>query len=295
MSEARYFSDREYGEKPGITETIDERVWGGLFSLIETRIGNGAFGFKFPEQCDDGQGPCGCDRRAFCRVLCAEIPLIDWPLGAEAVPRTPVILDLLEFCASAVGEPIKGAYHPYYRHYHLTWDHNAGLAAFVAEVNLLLRRNGVAFEMDADGFARRVLPDFVAKTAGSTMFQTGDSELDRLLEGARTRFMSPKIDERRDALEKLWDAFERLKTLQPGSNKKSQAEALLDLAASPGTRLRVKLAEEAHALTSIGNEFRIRHSEVSQEPVDRPEQLDWLYVRMFALVRLLLNSSGRSS
>jgi len=44
----------------------------------------------------------------------------------------------------------------------------------------------------------------------------------------------------------------------------------------------------------IGNSFRIRHSEFGQESITRPEQLDWLFVRMFAFVRLLLRSSGRS-
>lgn len=294
MTETRYFTDRHYGEQPAVAETINERVWGGLHSLIETRIGNGAFGFRFPEQCGDGHGPCGCDQQAFARVLRAEVPWIEWPIAPGEVPDTPVILDLLEFCASAVGEPIKGFFHSFYRHHHLTWDRDVGLAAFVADVNLLFRRNGVAFEIDADGQARRVVPEAVAKALGWTMFRTGDIELDRLLEAARTRFMSPKIDERQDALEKLWDAFERLKTLEPGANKKVQADALLDRAATPATRLRATLADEATALTTIGNAYRIRHSETSQEALDRPEQMDWLFIRMFAFVRLLLTTSGRA-
>lgn len=291
----RYFTDREYGGRPAAAETIDERVWGGLHSLIEMRIGNGAFGFRFPEQCPDGQGACGCDQQAFARVLQAEVPWIDWPLRHGDVPETPIILDLLEFCASAVGEPVEGFFHSFYRHHHLSWDRPAGLASFVADVNLLLRRNGAAFVLDNKGQAQRVLPQPIAETLGWVMFQTGDDETDRLLEAARLRFMSPKLEDRRDALEKLWDAFERLKTLEPGSNKKNQAEALLDRAASPGSGLRETLADEARLLTTIGNNFRIRHSETNQEAINRPEQLDWLFVRMFAFVRLVLKSSGRCS
>ena len=164
----------------------------------------------------------------------------------------------------------------------------------MADVNVLLRRNGVAYVLDSKGQAERVLPQPIAETLGWVMFQTGDDETDRLLESARSRFMSPKQEDRRDALEKLWDAFERLKTLEPGSNKKNQAEALLNRAASPGSGLREALAEEARLLTMIGNSFRIRHSEFGQESITRPEQLDWLFVRMFAFVRLLLRSSGRS-
>ncbi len=293
MTEGRYFTDREYGQRPAMIETVDERVWGGLHSLIETRIGNGAFGFRFPEQCPDGQGPCGCDQQAFARVLRAEVPWIEWPLRFGDVPETPAILDLLEFCASAVGEPIEGFFHSYFRHHHLTWDRDAGLASFVEDVNLLFRRNGVAFELDAGGRARRLLPQPIAETVGWMMFQTGDEETDRLLEAARAHFISPKIENRRDALEKLWDAFERIKTLEPGPNKKAQADALLDRAATPGTGFRDTLAEEARGLTTIGNTFRIRHSEIGQEAVGRPEQIDWLFVRMFAFVRLVLRSSDR--
>lgn len=292
--ESRYFSEREYGTRPAVAETIDERVWGGLLSLIETRIGNGVFGYRFPEQCGDGEGPCGCDQQAFARVLLAEVPWIEWPLRHGELPDTPVILDLLEFCASAVGEPIEGFFHSFYRHHHLSWDRESGLATFVADVNLLFRRNGVAYELDADGRARRVLPHPVAETVGWALFQTGDGETDRLLEAARARFMSPKLDDRRDALEKLWDAFERIKTLEPGSDKKAQADLLLDRTAVPGSGLREALGEEAKALTKIGNSFRIRHAEINQEPIDRPEQLDWLFVRMFAFLRLVLWSSGRS-
>ena len=290
-----YYTDREYGARPAISETVDARVWGALHALIEMRIGNGAFGFRFAEQCPDGNGPCGCDRQAFAQFLEAEVPWINWPLRRDELPETPVVLDLLEFCAKAVGEPIPGSYHSYYGHHHMEWDRAAGLASFVAAVNLLFQRNGIAFKFDADGHAQRILPQPVALALGWQMFETGEAELDRLLEYARSHFLSPQLDDRRDATEKLWDAFERMKTLEPGLDKRVQADALLDRVAVPGTRMRDALAEEAKALTSIGNSLRIRHSEVTQEMIYRSEQLDWLFVRMFSFVRLLLLASGRSA
>lgn len=280
---------------PAISETIDERVWGGLHALIDIRIGNGAFGYRFTEQCLDGNGPCGCDRQAFAQFLQAEVPWVVWPLRRNELPETPVVLDLLEFCAKAVGEPIPGSYHSYYGHYHMEWDRAAGLTSFVADVNLMFQRNGIAFKLDADGHAQRILPQPVAQALGWQMFDTGDAELDRLLAYARSHFLSPKLDDRRDATEKLWDAFERMKTLEPGSDKRAQADGILDRAASRGTRMRDALADEARALTSLGNSLRIRHSEVTQEMIDRSEQLDWLFVRLFSFVRLLLIGSGLSA
>nr|WP_210273874.1 hypothetical protein [Rhizobium sp. WYCCWR 11146] len=288
-----YFTDREYGVRPATIDSINERLWGGLFSLIQTRIGDGSFGLRFPEQCPDGNGPCGCDVQAFSRVLSAEVPWIEWPFSVNEVPDTPVILDLLEFCAGAVGEPIQGAYHSYFGHHHLSWDRDAGLVRFVADVNLLFRRNAVAYELTSTGQARRLVPQPISDALGWAMFQTGDMETDRLLEAARQRFLSPKPDDRQDALEKLWDAFERLKTLEPGANKRAQADALLDRVAAPGSGFREALGREAAELTSIGNSFRIRHSETTQEALTSLDQVDYLFTRMFAFVRVILKGTGR--
>ncbi|WP_221930500.1 hypothetical protein [Paracoccus laeviglucosivorans] len=231
--------------------------------------------------------------QAFSQVLGAEVPWIEWPLSPSLVPDTPVILDLLEFCAGAAGEPIQGAYHSYYRHHHLSWDRDAGLARFVADVNLLFRRNAVAYELTATGQARRLLPQAIANTIGWALFQTGDAETDRLLEAARQRFVSPMPEDRQDALEKLWDAFERLKTLDPGVNKRAQADALLDRVAPRGSGFREALGREAVELTSIGNSFRIRHSETTQEALTSLDQVDYLFTRMFAFVRVILKGTGR--
>jgi hypothetical protein len=290
---SNYYTEREFGARPPSIDVIDERLWAGLYSLIQTRIGDGSFGLRFPEQCPDGNGPCGCDEQSFRRVLMAEVPLIEWPLSATEVPETPVILDLLEFCGRAVGEPIQGGYHSYFGHHHLSWDRDSGLQRFVADVNMLFRRNALAFELTSAGEARRLLPAPLADAIGWTLFQTGDGETDRLLEAARARFLSPKPEDRQDALEKVWDAFERLKTLEPGPNKRVQADALLDRVAAPASGYRQMLTREAAELTTIGNSFRIRHSEVTQEALTSADQLDYLFTRMFAFVRTVLKATGR--
>jgi hypothetical protein len=49
-----YYTDREYGARPPLIDTIDERLWAGLYTLIQTRIADGSFGPRFPEQCPMG-------------------------------------------------------------------------------------------------------------------------------------------------------------------------------------------------------------------------------------------------
>jgi hypothetical protein len=289
-----YFSEREFGAPARTVDTIGERAWGGIFALIQTRLGDGSFGYRFPLECQDaGKGAYAVDQHAFQLMLAAEVPDVSWPLSSWDAPSTPAILDLLEFAAAAVGLPVKGRYHSYADHHHLTWDREAGLAAFVDQANVIFARNGLAYELTPEGLARRVLPESLSQPLAAALFATGDNETDRLLERARSLISSPKPEDRQDALEKLWDAFERLKTLEPGADKKMQADALLDRAANPGSRLRRSLADEARVLTSIGNDFRIRHAETSKEPLANTDAVDYLFTRMLAFVRFVLKTTGR--
>lgn len=76
--------------------------------------------------------------------------------------------------------------------------------------------------------------------------------MDRLLEDARRKFLSPDLSLRTEALEKLWDAWERLKTVRIPSNKKESIARLLE-AVLPEPNFRARLDQEARELTDIGN------------------------------------------
>lgn len=291
-----YFTDREYGPRPRCSEMIDERVWEAIRKFVQLRLDDGSFGHGFPAICSDaGRRPYGCDEKAFGAMLRAEVPLLEWPLWRNELPQTPVILDLLEFCARAVGEQQRHQWHSFMDHYHVSWDHEAGLQQFAVDVNRVFARNGIAFEMAGDGKMQRILPEPLAQAVTYARFHTGDAETDRLLEAARIKIYAPKHDDRADGLEKLWDAFERIKSLEPGADKKASASTLLDRAARPGSKLRSSLDLESRALTEIGNTHRIRHSEISQEPLETPLQIDFLFTRLFAFVHFLLRASQRAA
>ena len=113
-----------------------------------------------------------------------------------------------------------------------------------------------------------------------------------MLEEARKKYLSPDPRLRREALERLWDAWERLKSLDDPADKKRSTGKLLDKAAAEPT-LRKCLEEEARQLTSIGNTFLIRHSEVSKVPIQEIPHVDYLFHRMFSLINLVLATRGR--
>lgn len=291
MAEA-YFSDRENGPRPCTSEVICARLWGALREQINIEIIRGSFGERFPEHCPDGHIPCGTNRSAFWSVARGEIKELPDDLRSVDLLDTPVILDFLEFCAQAVVRPIKRDFHQFFGHHHLSFDRTAGLADFIAEVNRLFERNGIGFELTDEGYARRLASPGLREELRQAVFHTGDDETDRLLEAARHDILSPRDADRRDALEKLWDAFERIKTLETGTNKKEQADRVLD-AAAQARKFRTFLGEEAKALTNIGNSLRIRHSETSQEPIETLEQVEHLFHRMFGFLRLVLRATGR--
>lgn len=284
-----YFSDREGGPRARTKVQIEAPEWGGLIALIGGYISNGGFGVDFPEQCPDGRGPTGTDTHALGLALRAEIPGVDWPLQADSVPQTLSTLDLLEFCHSHVAEPIEDSYHEYFDHSHLSFDRSKGQGDFRNRVNRILSRNGVGFALESDGTVVRLVSPILDEDIRQSVFDTGDPTLDALLESARTKFLDPDPATRREALEKLWDAWERLKTLEPGAGKKESVTALLDKSADEPTYRQV-LETEANALTNIGNTFRIRHSEVSQVEIRREEQVDYLFHRLLSLILLLVRA-----
>lgn len=291
-----YFSDRETGERTRDRDALDDGVWGGLRAIIRSRIEDGSFGASYPDMCPDGRGPVGTNETTFWEITRSEIPNLHekpWESWTEAVPTLDA-LDTIEFCWRAVGEPIQGFYHSYFGHHHLSYDVEAGRNAFRDAVNRIFRRNGLVYELGQDGQIIRLAPPVLGDALSRASFRSGDDELDLLLEKSRRKFLDPDLAVRREALEALWDAWERLKTLG-GADKKAGISALLDAAAgSSSPKLRAALEQEAATLTYLGNQLRIRHSETNREAIATHAHVDYLYHRLFALVHAILEAIGRT-
>lgn len=121
---------------------------------------------------------------------------------------------------------------------------------------------------------------------------SSDVLLDGLLRDACEAFRDPAPAKRYEGLRALWDAFERAKTVHPTQDKKVGAEALL-LAASSDDAVRELLRAEMKALTEVGNHFHIRHFETNRQPIADPAHIDYLFLRMLALMQVLLRPSSR--
>ena len=295
-----YFSEREHGKSQRTNREISPTVWNGISSLIQIRIDDGSFGESFTERClDDRVSPCGTDKHLFSKMIKAEIPALAsetevWRFSAIDMPETTVVLDVIEFCWARVSKPKQGRYHTYFVHHHLLgFDKTTGRAEFRRDINRIFRRNGVAFTLTKSGSIERIVPETLSNELRPANFRTGDAELDELLESARQKFLSPSEDDHRDALEKLWDAWERLKTVDVGDKKLGSQKMLDESAGSNQSKFRALLEQEARSLTDAGNSLRIRHSETVQERLETSEHVDYMFHRMFALIHLILKTTGR--
>jgi hypothetical protein len=300
-----YYSDKEKGPAPRSADTIPPQAWGGIVAFVTSLVGSGAFGEEFPEVCPDGSCVTGTDVQSFALAVQAEVPGIKWPLETshwdgpsfdpQTVPFAPDTLDILDFvqfCYGHVSKPIPGDYHEFFKHHHLSFYQAGGREQFRQRINRILARNGVCFELQADGSVIRLAPPVLAEAIRSPLAPTGDATLDAMLEDARRKFLSPDPQLRRESLERLWDAWERLKSLDDPTDKKRSIDKLLDKAATE-PKLRGCLEEEARQLTKIGNTFMIRHSEVGKVPIKENCHIDHLFHRMFSLIHLLLTARGK--
>lgn len=135
----------------------------------------------------------------------------------------------------------------------------------------------------------RADPPVLSEALARPFPESGDAVLDELLAASRDSIRDVNPASRRAGLEKLWDAWERLKSLNDATDKKASVAALLDHAATEPA-FRDVLEQDARALTAIGNGFHIRHFETSKTAIASPEHVDYLFHRLWALVWLALEA-----
>ena len=120
--------------------------------------------------------------------------------------------------------------------------------------------------------------------------ETNDQALNNLIDEAKERFLKP--DDQNIALEKLWDAFERIKTYYD-SDKKTSSNILIDKLSTDIDR--DIFSKEFEILTKIGNEYRIRHHETNKKPIEKQDQINYLFFRMLSLMELSLRAINNTA
>lgn len=93
------------------------------------------------------------------------------------------------------------------------------------------------------------------------------------------------------AVEKIWDAFERIKTYfcpEFDLNKKESANEIIKVLACGNKEFGLVFEQEFFELTNIGNKFMIRHHETDKIEINDNLHYEYLYKRCLSLVIIIL-------
>jgi hypothetical protein len=297
----KYISDRELGSVERSSEEINADVWNGIVSVYESTVVNNVLSGSFPEECPDGQVICGCDRSQLENAIKAEIPRLPTPirgrqkkefyLEEDIVPEKYAILDFIEFLHRNIKDPVSiGRYHGFYshRHYRFT-DSGQAASEYRNKINTIFARSGIVFYLDEDGLIKRTVPESLKRIITDIRFSTNDPRLNELLKISYSKFILPKTESRIESLEKIWDAFERIKTYYK-ENKKISASTLIVAVSDGNSLFQSQIEEEFGSLTNVGNKFQIRHFERGKVQLHSNLHIDYLFYRMSSLIHLCVES-----
>ncbi len=159
---------------------------------------------------------------------------------------------------------------------------------FVAQINTLFKLNSVAYKMEQG----QIVNSFDVAINEKDISGIMEKGLKELLGEANDYY---RAGNKQIAAEKLWDAFERLKTYySPTLNKAASVEKIIDDMSASEPNYQALYKAEFKALTDIGNGFRIRHHETTKIDITDNRQYDYFYKRCFALISVaILYLEGR--
>jgi hypothetical protein len=152
---------------------------------------------------------------------------------------------------------------------------------FADEVNILLQNGSFAYKL----LGGKIEIAQINLHIKEVIRETG---LKELIEQATLLYNSGNISDKQFAVEKIWDAFERLKTYYSTLDKKKSVERLIGEISNENDKYKELFNEEFRKLTDIGNHFRIRHHETDKVDIIDNNYYNYFFQRCFALVDLAL-------
>ncbi|HHY23843.1 MAG TPA: hypothetical protein GX527_06335 [Clostridiaceae bacterium] len=153
---------------------------------------------------------------------------------------------------------------------------------FEAQINKILSLNNIPTKLQNG----KIESTFTSQIKSGSLSPIQEAGLKELLQEASKYYDEPNC---KIAAEKLWDAFERLKTYYSPTldKKKSVSRIIGDM--SGGVKPYEDLFEkEFRELTAIGNNFRIRHHETTKVNIEDERHYDYFYKRCMSLISIAI-------
>ena len=288
--EIKFYSDEVNGIKKADNYKIGIDVWNAILALYNTSKNNDYFTYSF-STIDS------YDNRYF-----NEDFLINSLIGViqdfkkeylynsnydsfdNSLPETVTILDFIQFCISKI-EDIKLINPNFRRMVKLTTNKNK--IEFIKEINFIFQRNQIIYKINENNNVEVILDEQInelIKNNTKKIFK--DTELNEYLKIANEKIYNNNIVERKTALDKLYYAFERIKSIKNPNNKLDSIKLLINDISD--NDLIEYLNKECHELTRIGNDYNIRHSETNKIPVNSHIMIELIFYRLYIIIDKLL-------
>lgn len=301
-----YFTERNGMRKiTKQTYEIDIYAYRVLLKICERYYDNIAW--KYPMECPDGGECYGLDKTALAEEMHYEIPSLftDYfgKIGAPQKVELPffdesqiddydqyALLDFIEFMYDNIRDVEKGDYHQYFSHYHLRTGKTANIRKqYRDDINAFFSKAGLLYKLETNGNVERIIIDDVAsEEIVDIVLSVEEKGIHDLLQEAIELHRSHYPNAPRDSAEKLWDAFERLKTYYSDLKKKESVNKIISTAANGNDEFENVLQAEFKALTDIGNHYSIRHHETNIIEIQDSRHYDYLFNRCMSVIALAI-------
>ena len=279
------------------TDKIDKDMYALLINVCDKYILYMAN--KFPEYCPDyGNVVCGLDLASFEKSLKFQIPGLFYGYDGKVVyPSVDdydqyALLDYIEYIGGNIKDITEYDYHTFFQHHHLKLENTEQVfVSFQNEVNEVFELTGLLYTLADSKRVERITTADTQIDESKEIVQTiKEPCLKDLINEAVSFYKHPNPAIYRSAVEKLWDALERVKTfyVPAGMDKKKSVETLIKSMANNQQHFFDLFTTEFRTLTEIGNNYRIRHHETDKYDIDDDNYYEYFFNRCFALIVLAI-------
>lgn len=201
------------------------------------------------------------------------------------------LLDLIEFFAQNIKDISESWNNERYRNYQTIDCLNTSdiFINFQEAINEIFTESGLLYKLTHEKVIERIVENspLTAEIENNfaTVHEVGTREL---LKDAVALYKTPNPAARQDSVEKIWDAFERLKTYYTTLDKKHSSEKIVNDMASENENFVELFNNEFKMLTNIGNTYRIRHHETDKIDIVDVRYYDYLFNRCLSLIAIAI-------
>lgn len=258
--------------------------------------------WKFPVECPGGNGCCGIDSGKLNNALRFEVPHlyrnekgiiakpIEYCFGKNVNYDQYSLLDYIEFISKNCKDISKRSWHKFSSQDELRFEDTKGIfKKFRQEINHTFDITGALYTLTEFGIVERIVENSVLSSEMETvLMQIKEKGTKELLEEAITLFKQPNPVSCKDAVEKIWDALERLKSYYPTMDKQKSVEKIVIDMSGGDPNFRKLFNDEFFNLKDIGNNYRIRHHETSKVDITDNRHYEYFFNRCLSLIALAI-------